>query len=193
MTSTTICGSYGQWTDWEGQARPVLGASKFWQEIRKTITIIRPLFSARLCEGSKFYFWLDAWSTHGPLRDIIPQLFTLSSNPLVTITEDLAVMVLRGSYGATIDWAVWSTPRRGDSAFMQGLRPVFSNMQSLLFRPCVGDGASFSFWEADWSVHGSFRVTHPRLYALARDPGATVQTVWDAGWFPSLPSTLSDQ
>ena len=29
--------------------------------------------------------------------------------------------------------------------------------------------------------------------ALALDPGATVWTVWDAGWFPSLPSTLSDQ
>ena len=113
-------------------------------------------------------------------------------NRIMQQLEDLAVVVLRGSYGATIDWAVWSTPRRGDSAFMQGLRPVFTSMQSL-FRPCVGDGASFNFWEADWSGYGRFRDSHPRLYALALDPGATVRTVWDTGWFPSLPSTLSDQ
>ena len=59
------------------------------------------------------------------------------------------VVVLRGSYGAAIDWETWSIPRRGDSAFMQGLRPVFTSMQ-LLLRPRVGDGASFSFWEAGW-------------------------------------------
>ena len=68
----------------------------------------------------------------------------------------------------------------------------FTSMQ-LLFRPNVGDGASFNFWEADWSGHERFRVTHPRLYVLALDLGVTVWTVWDAGWFPSLPSTLSNQ
>ena len=68
---------------------------------------------------------------------------------------DLAVVVLRGCYGASIDWDLWSTPRRGDSVFMQGLRPVFTCMQSL-FQPRVGDGASFSFWEVDWSGHGRF-------------------------------------
>ena len=75
---------------------------------------------------------------------------------------------------------------------MQGLRPIFTSMQ-VLFRPRVGDGASFSFWEANWSSHERFRVTHPRPYALALDPGAMVRIVWDAGWFPSLPRTLSDQ
>ena len=58
--------------------------------------------------------------------------------------EDLAVVVLRGSYVASIDWTLCSTPRRGDSAFMQGLRPVFTCMQSL-FQPCVGNDASFNF------------------------------------------------
>ena len=64
-------------------------------------------------------------------------------NRIMQQFEDLAVVVLRGSYSVTIDWAVWSTPRRGDSAFMQGLRqvfffffeqklrPVFTSMQSL--------------------------------------------------------------
>ena len=56
-----------------------------------------------------------------------------------------------------------------------------------------GDGASFSFWEVDWSGHGRFWVIYPWLHALALDPRAMVQTVWDAGWLPSLPSTLSDQ
>ena len=46
-------------------------------------------------------------------------------------TRDLAVVVLWGSYNASIDWVMRSTPRRGDSAFMQGLRPVFTSMQSL--------------------------------------------------------------
>ena len=58
------------------------------------------------------------------------------------------------------------------------------------FPTMCGDGASFSFWEADESSHGRFRDSHPQLYALALDLGATVRTVWDAGWFPSLPSTL---
>ena len=113
-------------------------------------------------------------------------------NRIMQQAEDLAVVVLRSSYDAAIDLETWSTPCRGDSAFMQGLRPVFTSMQPL-FRPRVGDGAIFSFWETDWSGHGRFRATHLRLYALALNPGASVQTVWDASWFPSLPSTISDQ
>ena len=69
-------------------------------------------------------------------------------NRIMQQSEDLAVVVLRGSYGAEVDWAVWSTPRRGDLAFMHGLRPIFTSMQ-LLFRPHVGDGASFTFWETN--------------------------------------------
>ena len=49
---------------------------------------------------------------------------------------------------------MWSAPRRGDLAFMQGLRLVFTGKQ-LLFRPRVGDGASFCFWEVDWSSRTS--------------------------------------
>ena len=59
-------------------------------------------------------------------------------------SRDLAVAILRESYGASIDWALWSTPRQGDSAFMQRLRPVFTCMQSL-FQAHVGNGASFRF------------------------------------------------
>ena len=107
-------------------------------------------------------------------------------------TRDLAVVVLRGSHGASIDWAMWSTPRRGDSTFMQGLRPVLTCMQSL-FRPRVGDGSCFNFWEVDWSGHKRFLVIYPQFHALALDPRATVWIAWDTGWFPSLPSTLLDQ
>ena len=69
-------------------------------------------------------------------------------NRIMQQAKDLVVVVLRDSYGATIDWETWSTPRPGDSAFMQGLRPVFTSKQPN-FRPRVGDGTSFSFWEAD--------------------------------------------
>ena len=69
-------------------------------------------------------------------------------NRIMQQAEDLAVVVLRSSYGAAIDWETWSTPRRGDSTFMQGLRPVFTSMQPL-FRPRVGNDASLSFWETD--------------------------------------------
>ena len=69
-------------------------------------------------------------------------------NRIMQQAKDLVVVVLRDSYGAAIDWETWSTPRRGDSAFMQGLRPVFTSRQPN-FRPRVGDGTSFSFWEAD--------------------------------------------
>ena len=111
---------------------------------------------------------------------------------IIQQSGDLAVAVLRGSYGASIDWVLWSTPCRGDSAFMQGLRPILTCMQSL-FQPRVGDGSSFRFWEVDWSGDRRFRVFYPRLHALALDPVATVRTVQDVGWFPSLPNTLSDQ
>ena len=73
-----------------------------------------------------------------------------------------------------------------------GLRPVFTCMQSL-FQPRVGDGTSISFWEVNWSGHGSFWACYPSLYALALEFGATVRTVWEANWLPSLPRTLSNQ
>ena len=126
------------------------------------------------------------------LRHTNTAFLTKWVNHIMQQSEDLAMIVLWGSYGSVTNWAVWSTLRRGDSAFMQGLRPVFTSMQPLI-RPRVGDGANFSFWEADWSGHGRFLITHPRLFALALDSAAIVRTVSEAGWFPSLPSTLSDQ
>ena len=100
---------------------------------------------------------------------------------------DLAMIVLWGSYSASIDWALWSTPRGGDSAFMQGLRPVFICKHSL-FQPRVGNDASFSFWEVDRFGHGLFRVCNPRLHALALDPGAMVRTVGTLAGSPPCPA-----
>ena len=107
-------------------------------------------------------------------------------------SEDLVVALLRDCYGATIDWTTWSTPGRGDSAFISGFRPLFSSMQSL-FRSRMGDGANFRFWEDNWAGLGRLRDIYPRLHALALDPGASVQSLSDAGWFPTLPSNISDQ
>ena len=78
------------------------------------------------------------------LRHTNTALLAKLVNCIMQQSEELAMVVLRGSYGSAIDWAVWSTPRRADSPFMQGLRPVFTNMQPL-FRPRMGDGATMSF------------------------------------------------
>ena len=40
---------------------------------------------------------------------------------MMGLSEDLVEALLRDCYGATIDWSNWSTPRRGDSAFISGL------------------------------------------------------------------------
>ena len=75
LTSRVIRDSHNQWMDWEGQAWPVQKALAFWQGIQKTITILRPCFSARLGDRSDFHFWLNAWFNQShfwlgfPLRD----------------------------------------------------------------------------------------------------------------------------
>ena len=107
-------------------------------------------------------------------------------------SEDLVIALLRDCYGATVDWTDWSTSRRGDSAFISGLRPLFSSMHHL-FRPRLGDGAGFRFWEDDWAGIGRLRDLYPRLHAIAIDPGVSVKFVFEAGWFPTLPNSISDQ
>ena len=111
---------------------------------------------------------------------------------IVGPSEELVITLLRDCYGATIDWTNWSTPRRGHSAFISGLRPLFSSMKSL-FRSRMGDGGSFRFWEDDWAGLGRLRDLYPRLHALALDSGVSVKSVSDAGWFPTLPNSISDQ
>ena len=39
---------------------------------------------------------------------------------------DLATVVLRDGYGSSLDWEMWRSPRRGNSAFMSSV----DNMQS---------------------------------------------------------------
>ena len=107
-------------------------------------------------------------------------------------SEDLVVALLRDCYDASVDWTDWSSPRRGDSTFISGLRPLFSSMQHL-FRPRLGDGTSFRFWEDVWVGIRRLRDLYPRLHALAIDPGVSVKSVSEVGWFPTLPSSISDQ
>ena len=38
---------------------------------------------------------------------------------------DLATVVLRDRYGSSLDWEMWRTPRRGDSAFMSSVQTCF--------------------------------------------------------------------
>ena len=62
-----------------------------------------------------------------------------------------------------------------------------------LFRSRIGDGAIFRFWEDDWAGLGRLRDLYPRHHALALDSRVSVKSVSDAGWFPTLPSSISDQ
>ena len=61
---------------------------------------------------------------------------------LLQPSGDLTSTVLHDEYGGALDW---QTPRRGDSAFMASLRPIFSVMQPF-FRPRLGMGETFWFW-----------------------------------------------
>ena len=66
---------------------------------------------------------------------------------------DLIAAILRDGYDASLDWQMWQTPQRGDSAFMSSLRPIFKAVQPF-FRPKLGTGESFRFWADEWSGNG---------------------------------------
>ena len=66
---------------------------------------------------------------------------------------DLVSVVLRDGYGHSLDWEMWQTPRRGDSAFMASMRTCFPQVQRF-FRPQLRNGETFRLWEDNWSRHG---------------------------------------
>ena len=68
-------------------------------------------------------------------------------------SNDKVSILLREAYGQSLDWSLWATPRQGDSPVVAGIRWIFPLLQSF-FRPQLGDGASFRFWENDWSGLG---------------------------------------
>ena len=106
--------------------------------------------------------------------------------------DDALSHLLHEMYGSPLDWSLWATPQRDDSPFTSGLRGIFLLVQQL-FRPQLGNGAAFRFWEDNWSDQGRLAEDFPRLYALAADPSATVQSAWTGAWTPALPMALSDQ
>ena len=107
-------------------------------------------------------------------------------------SRDLVSVVLRDVYGHSLDWEMWQTPRRGDSAFMESIRTCFPQVQRF-FRPQLGNGETFRFWQDNWSRHGRLSGVFPRLYALSMDPRSSVQQAWHRAWAPALPVALSDQ
>ena len=106
--------------------------------------------------------------------------------------DDAISHLLHELYGSSLDWSIWATPQRDDSPFMSGLRGIFPLMQQF-FRPQLGNGADFRFWEDNWSDRGRLAEDFPRLYALASDSSVTVQSAWTGAWTPALPIALSDQ
>ena len=104
----------------------------------------------------------------------------------------LTSIVLRDEYEGALDWQIWQTPRRGDSAFMTSLRPIFSLMQPF-FRPRLGAGETFRFWSDDWLGHGRFSQIFPRLYALSLDLDESVSRAWQDAWTLALREAMSDQ
>ena len=57
-------------------------------------------------------------------------------------SDDLATVVLRDGYGSSLDWEMWQTPRRGNSAFMPSMWTCFTQVHRL-FQPQLGDEATF--------------------------------------------------
>ena len=106
--------------------------------------------------------------------------------------DDATSHLLHELYDSSLDWSVWATPQRDDSPFMSGLRGIFPLMQQF-FRPQLGNGADFRFWEDNWLDRGRLAEDFPRLYALASDSSVTVQSAWTGAWTPALPMALSDQ
>ena len=111
---------------------------------------------------------------------------------LLQPTGDLVTTVLRDEYGSKLDWQLWQTPRRGDSAFISSLRAVFHAVQPF-FHPRLGSGESFRFWVDDWSGLGCLCQSFPRLFALSLDQEGSVDRAWHEAWAPALPEALSDQ
>ena len=68
-----------------------------------------------------------------------------------------------------------------------------SRWPDLFFRPQLGDGTDFRFWEDDWTGQGRLADTFPRHYGLAPVPNATVRSAWTSTSNPTLPQALSDQ
>ena len=107
---------------------------------------------------------LVAWSTvyrpvaHGGLgvRHLQHTNMALLSKWVTRVmkpSNDMVSILLHEAYGQSLDWSVWATPRRGDSPVVASIRWIFPFVQSF-FRPQLGDGASFRFWEDDWSGLG---------------------------------------
>ena len=107
-------------------------------------------------------------------------------------SEDLISHLLRESYGSTLDWDVWATPRRGDSPVMAGLREIFPLVRPFV-RPQLGCETDFRFWEDDWTGQGRLAATFPRLYGLTTARNVSVRSTWTGTWNPPLPQALSDQ
>ena len=107
-------------------------------------------------------------------------------------SEDLISHQFRESYGSTLDWDVWATPRRGDSPVMAGLREIFLLVRPF-FRPQLGVTTDFRFWEDVWTGQGRLAATFPRLYGLTTAENVSVRSAWTGTWNPPLPRALSDQ
>ena len=106
--------------------------------------------------------------------------------------DEMISCLLCEAYGASLDWGKWALPRSGDSPVMAGLRGIFPMVQSF-FRPQLGDGTDFRFWEDDWLGQGRLADGFPRLYSLAPTPNIIVRAAWTGNWTPPLPLALSDQ
>ena len=75
---------------------------------------------------------------------------------------------------------------------MTGLREIFPLVRSF-FRPQLGGGTDFRFWEDNWTGQGRMAGTFPHLYGLTLAPHATVRSTWNGTWNPMLPQTISYQ
>ena len=103
--------------------------------------------------------------------------------------RDLTSRILQDKYSDSLDWHIWETPRKGDSAFMSSLMPIFPMVRPF-FCPQLGYGSAS---DSGGTRDGRRGQSFPRLFALAPDPECSVQRAWHGVWAPPLPAALSEQ
>ena len=81
------------------------------------------------------------------------------------LSGDLAMVVLRDRYGSSLDWEMWRTPRRSDSAFISSAWTCFPKVQRF-FKPQLVDGETFRFWFDNGA--GTQKLTGLRLHLLSQ-------------------------
>lgn len=85
LATQVLSDVYGASMDWEQRGAAARGASVFWKGLGPVFRQAKAFFRPQLGDGSRFRFWLDEWSGHGPLKNMFPRLCALARDKSVTV------------------------------------------------------------------------------------------------------------